>query len=140
MKFCFICQKYMDVIYFNKHKHIIKYEISNIPNDISNIIYDYKYQLEVFDKYKKFHKFIIFFNDINSYETLSVNYNCNNKDIIYYLDDMIYIMKNTLSNFNYNVRQMITGKKLNKKNFNIEIFKFNIEYNTFCGKYFIRYL
>ena len=138
--YCEICKDLVSIKILKNHKHKIKYTIDLVPDDLTNIICDYKYQLEIFDRYKKFFKFIRFFNRI-TYETISVNYNCNyNKSINYYLDDMIYIMENTFSPFNFDVRQMITGKKLKKKYYSIKIFKFNIEYNTFNKKYYLRYL
>ena len=138
--YCEVCKSFIPIKIFNFHKHQIKYTIDLVPNDLTNIICDYKYQLEVFEKYKRFVKFVNFFNTI-TYETISVNYNCNyNKSINYYLDDMVYIMENTFPSFNFDIRQMVTGKKLKKKYYSIKIIKFNIEYNTFNKKYYIRYL
>lgn len=140
-KYCEICDKNISTKIFNIHRHKIKYIIDSIPDDLTNIICSYKNDLEIFEKYNRFIKFILFFNNIRSFETISVNYNCDYKyNINYYLDDMIYIMKNILPPFNFDIRQMITGKKLKEKNFNIKIFKFNIEYNIYNNKYYLRYL
>lgn len=137
--YCDICKKNFHKKNFFKHKDNLKINILNkyFPNDISNIIESYKYEIEIYEKYTHFDKFIIFFDDIKKYETISVNYNCYKTD--HYLEDIIYIMKNHFKNFNYIIRHMINGKRLKNMKINRKIFKLNIEYNKYNDKFYIRY-
>jgi len=120
-KYCNKCKKNISLKFFYIHRHIYLCK-SNYPNDILNIIYDYKNQLDIFEKYNKFYKFIIFYNKIRLYENIDITYNCfyyPNK--IYYLDEMLYIMKHILPDFKYEIKNILTNKKLKKKNYNIKI-------------------
>lgn len=140
--YCEVCRKNFPKSKFFEHKDTINNDILNhyFPQDITNIIQIYKYQLEIYDKYKKFSKFLDFFDTIRNYETLSISYNCYKVD--HYIDDIIYIMKNHYKDldFQYVVRHMISGRKLRNLKINRKIFKLKIEYNVFNKKFYVRYL
>ena len=140
--YCEICKKnFLKSKYF-EHKDNQKNKILNdyFPNDITNIILIYKYQLEIYEKYIKFTKFLTFFDSIRTYEPISISYNCYKVD--HYIDDIIYIIKNHYKdiNLNFTVRHMISGRILKNIKINRKIYKLKIEYNLFNNKFYIRYL
>lgn len=132
---------------FSKKKYFEHREKQNnltlneiLPNDICNIILKYKYEMEIYSKYKKFTKFLDFFDSIRNYETISINYNC--YKVEHYIDDIVYIMKNHYHNldFEYVIRHMLSGRKLKKMKLNRKIYKLKIEYNIYNKKFYIKYL
>ena len=49
-------------------------------------------------------------------------------------------MKHILPDFKYEIKNILTNKKLKKKNYNIKIYKVYIFYNIFNNKYYIKYI
>lgn len=140
--YCEVCKKNFPKKKYFQHKDFKNNNIllDYFPQDIINIIAEYKFQIELYEKYKKFIKFLNFFDTIKNYETMSISYNCYKVD--HYLDDIMYILKEHYKdlNFGYTVRHMLSGRKLKNLKLNRKIFKLKIEYNIYNQKFYVRYM